>query len=114
MASSLVRGADPLAANDGVLPTDVLREILLRVPAMALCRLRLVCRSWRSLTSDPRFATAHTARHPLLVGLEYGLDEIHVIDLYSGSIVKRINGLRRFWSSHLSVQDGLRPQHRRA
>ncbi|KAF8664300.1 hypothetical protein HU200_054848 [Digitaria exilis] len=90
MASSLVRGADPLAANDGVLPTDVLREILLRVPAMALCRLRLVCRSWRSLTSDPRFATAHTARHPLLVGLESGLDEIHVIDLYSGSIVKRI------------------------
>ncbi|OEL18377.1 hypothetical protein BAE44_0020605 [Dichanthelium oligosanthes] len=37
--------ADPLAiANDGVLPTDVLSEILLRLPAKELCRLRLVCR----------------------------------------------------------------------
>ncbi|KAL6643959.1 hypothetical protein ACP70R_018725 [Stipagrostis hirtigluma subsp. patula] len=50
------------AADDGVLPTDVLREVLLRLPAKALCRLRLVCRSWRSLTSDPLFAAAHYVR----------------------------------------------------
>ncbi|KAF8664301.1 hypothetical protein HU200_054849 [Digitaria exilis] len=30
---------------------DVLHEVLLRVPAKELCRLRLICRSWRSLTS---------------------------------------------------------------
>ncbi|OEL37035.1 hypothetical protein BAE44_0001946, partial [Dichanthelium oligosanthes] len=47
------------------LPADVMYEILLRVPAKALCRLRLVCRWWRSLTSDLRFAREHSPRHPL-------------------------------------------------
>ncbi|KAF8654796.1 hypothetical protein HU200_061464 [Digitaria exilis] len=51
------------AANDGALPTDVLRDVLLCLPADELCRLRLVCRSWRSLTSDPIFAKAHSSRH---------------------------------------------------
>ncbi|KAF8668609.1 hypothetical protein HU200_051783 [Digitaria exilis] len=108
MASALLRGADPLATNDGVLPTDVLREILLRVPAKELCRLRLVCRSWRSLTSDPRFATAHSARHPMFVGVlpDTGLDEIHLVDLHSGSVVKRIRGPKGL-CSHLSTQAGL-------
>ncbi|CAN6330006.1 unnamed protein product [Urochloa humidicola] len=46
--------APPLGeANYGVLPADVLYDILLLLPANELCRLRLVCRrSWRSLTSD--------------------------------------------------------------
>ncbi|CAN6339100.1 unnamed protein product [Urochloa humidicola] len=52
--------ASPLAgANYGVLPVDVLYDILLCLPAKELCRLRLVCQSWRSLTSDPLFAKAH-------------------------------------------------------
>ncbi|CAL4897534.1 unnamed protein product [Urochloa decumbens] len=51
--------ARPLAdGNYGVLPADVLYDILLRLPANHLCRLRLVCRSWRSLTSDPLFELA--------------------------------------------------------
>ncbi|CAN6361302.1 unnamed protein product [Urochloa humidicola] len=97
MASSaaLARDADPLANNnDGVLPTDLLHEVLLRIPAKALCRLRLVCRSWRSLTSDPLFAKAHSARHPLFVTIDRDRvepDEIRILDLYSGSIVKRIS-----------------------
>ncbi|CAL5085470.1 unnamed protein product [Urochloa decumbens] len=114
MASALARDADPLV-NDGVLPTDALYEVLLRIPAKALCRLRLVCRSWRSLTSDPRFARAHSARHPLFVGLNLREAEIHIVDLYSGNIVKRIysanmaervNGIGDL-SMHLSTQAGL-------
>ncbi|CAL4906003.1 unnamed protein product [Urochloa decumbens] len=92
--AALPRDADYLANNnDGVLPSDVLYEVLLHLPAKALCRLRLVCRSWRSLTSDPRFARAHSARHPLfiVVDLDRVESEIHIIDLYSGSIVKRIS-----------------------
>ena len=42
---------------------DVLFEILLRLPAKTLCRLRVVCRSWRALLSDPRFVAAHGTRH---------------------------------------------------
>lgn len=49
----------PAASGIGVLPLDALREILLRLQTKELCRLRLVCRQWRSLLSDPNFAAAH-------------------------------------------------------
>ncbi|KAL6638942.1 hypothetical protein ACP70R_022672 [Stipagrostis hirtigluma subsp. patula] len=99
MGSALVRrqpasepAAAPLAAvaNDGVLPTDVLVEVLLRLPANALCRLRAVCRAWRSLTCDPIFVKAHSSRHPLLACLHCSSGEIHFTDLI-GNIVKRIH-----------------------
>ncbi|TVU40083.1 hypothetical protein EJB05_13531, partial [Eragrostis curvula] len=59
-------GAQSSASNDGVfLPSELLREILLRVPsAKTICRFRAVCRSWRSLLSDPLFVAAHGASHP--------------------------------------------------
>ncbi|CAL4897539.1 unnamed protein product [Urochloa decumbens] len=86
-------GAPPLAvvaANYGALPTDVLYDVLLRLPAKELCRLRLVCQSWRSLTSDPLFARAHSSRHPpYAVFLRHWSREVHVIDLH-GSVIKRI------------------------
>jgi F-box interacting protein len=95
-------GKRPARTN---LPADVVYEVL-RVPAKALCRLRLVCRSWRSLTSDPRFARAHSARHPVLVALQIGDDgEIHILDL-SGDIVKRIRGLGHL-CSYPTTNDGL-------
>ncbi|KAF2932195.1 hypothetical protein DAI22_05g269500 [Oryza sativa Japonica Group] len=50
--------------NDGVLPVDLLHDILLRLPARPLCRLRAVCRPWCALLSDPSFVAAHAARHP--------------------------------------------------
>ncbi|KAL6638939.1 hypothetical protein ACP70R_022669 [Stipagrostis hirtigluma subsp. patula] len=92
----------PLAVpDDGLLPTDLLREILLRLPANVLCRLRLVCRSWRSLTSDPIFAKAHSSRNPLVVGLHADAGrrrEIRFVDL-SGNIVKRIS-TGQDWDGH--------------
>ncbi|KAF8670900.1 hypothetical protein HU200_050167 [Digitaria exilis] len=77
----------PLA---GVLPEDILREILLRLPADALCRLRLVCQPWRSLTSDPGFAKAHAARHPLIAGLDRTRCAVHIVDMMSGRVLRRI------------------------
>ncbi|CAN6184324.1 unnamed protein product [Urochloa humidicola] len=102
----------PLAlANNVELPADLLYEILLRVPAKALCRLRLVCRSWCSLTSDPRFIRAHSSHHPLIAGIHRGCfkqGEIHIVDMYSGSIDKRIrdHGTRVLESS-LSTQGNM-------
>lgn len=75
---------------------DVLYEILLRLSAKELCCLRLVCRRWRSLLSDPHFIAAHAASHPgpLIVagystsrGIEGFIADI--IDT-SGRVVKRI------------------------
>ncbi|TVU50576.1 hypothetical protein EJB05_01953, partial [Eragrostis curvula] len=75
-------------ANDSALPTDVLCEVLIRLPAKELCRLRIVCRAWRELTSDSCFAEAHSTRHPLIIGLRKQGGEIHIMDL-SGHVVKR-------------------------
>ncbi|TVU41316.1 hypothetical protein EJB05_14822, partial [Eragrostis curvula] len=80
--------------RDGFLPLDALYEILLRLPAKELCRLRAVCRPWRALLSDPRFIAAHAARHPgpLIVAGYHPLhwdssSLFHIMDL-SGQVLK--------------------------
>ncbi|EEE66750.1 hypothetical protein OsJ_23455 [Oryza sativa Japonica Group] len=56
------------AAGDGgggvaaLMPEDMVREVLLRLPAKAAARFRAVCRPWRATLSDPRFVAAHAAR----------------------------------------------------
>ncbi|KAL6639650.1 hypothetical protein ACP70R_023380 [Stipagrostis hirtigluma subsp. patula] len=87
--------------RDGGLPLDALYEILLRLPAKELCRLRAVCRPWRSLLSDPQFIAAHAAHHPgPLIVLGYHTVRYHpdhrnegiicdIMDL-SGCVVKRV------------------------
>ncbi|KAF8731723.1 hypothetical protein HU200_015654 [Digitaria exilis] len=81
-------------SNSGVLPPDLLFDVLLRIQAKELCRLRAVCRSWRSLSSDRLFIKAHAARHrsPLLLAKFRDDDaHVHVVDL-SGDTFKRIAG----------------------
>ncbi|OEL25969.1 hypothetical protein BAE44_0013013 [Dichanthelium oligosanthes] len=80
-----------VAANNGeVLPRDMLCEVLFRLQADELCRLRLVCRLWRSLTSEPSFASTHASRHPPHFAAFHGTSrQVHVLDL-AGNIVKRI------------------------
>ncbi|CAN6272375.1 unnamed protein product [Urochloa humidicola] len=82
------------------LPLDASYEILLRLPAKDLCRLRAVSRVWRSLLSDPQFISAHGARHPgtLIVSGHptstgrSSVDDLrfNIMDL-SGRIVKRLH-----------------------
>ncbi|TKW31419.1 hypothetical protein SEVIR_2G105000v4 [Setaria viridis] len=88
--SRSTRRRTPVASNTGVLPPDVLFDVLLRLPAKELCRLRAVCRAWRSLTVDPLFTGAHAARHPLFLA-NFRDDQTHicVVDLL-GIVVKRI------------------------
>ncbi|RCV19604.1 hypothetical protein SETIT_3G399000v2 [Setaria italica] len=83
--------APPVAdGNYGVLPADMLYYILLCLPANHLCRLRLVCLSWRSLTSDPLFARAHSSRHPHVAALHCYLQALDVMDLHDKIVVRRI------------------------
>uniref|UniRef100_A0A0D9WX54 F-box domain-containing protein n=1 Tax=Leersia perrieri TaxID=77586 RepID=A0A0D9WX54_9ORYZ len=58
----------PFGAVEGVLPPELLLEVMLRLPTKPICRLRAVCRSWMSFTMEPLFLEAYTARnpHPLL------------------------------------------------
>lgn len=104
MASSSARPCDRrvapavAASAAGVLPLDALYEILLRVPAKALCRMRAVSRPWRRLLSDAQFAAAHAARYqePLFICVDDDIvrgDDVDVVDLY-GRVVKRVHGDR--------------------
>jgi hypothetical protein len=85
------------ASNTGPLTLEGLYEVLLRLPAKELCRLRAVCRPWRSLLSDPHFAAAHAARRrsELLFLASYTADGaehdglVDVLDA-SGRVVKRV------------------------
>uniref|UniRef100_M8BGF7 Uncharacterized protein n=1 Tax=Aegilops tauschii TaxID=37682 RepID=M8BGF7_AEGTA len=72
-----------------VIPDEILQqEILPRLPAKSVLRFRAVCRSWRSLASDPAFLLDHHRRQPALPlirscrisgrGLESGLNAIHL------------------------------------
>ena len=78
----------------GELPRDALYDILLRLPAKDVCRLRAVSPSWRSLTLDPLFVKAHAARHPgPLLATTFVDGEsrgVSIVDLLSGDVIKRI------------------------
>ncbi|TVU06082.1 hypothetical protein EJB05_49274, partial [Eragrostis curvula] len=79
-------------ASHGVLPLDVVFDILMRLPAKEICRFRAVCRHWRSLTSDPLFIEAHAARHPgplIVASFDGDGEHVHLMDL-SGHVVKRL------------------------
>ncbi|TVU03296.1 hypothetical protein EJB05_51168, partial [Eragrostis curvula] len=79
------------------LPQDAVYEILLRLSAKDICRLRAVCRLWRSLSSDPQFIAAHAARHPrpalVVAGYDTGYRDngvvCDIVDL-SGKVVRRV------------------------
>ena len=80
------------AASSDRIPPDVLFDVLLRLPARDLCRLRAVSRSWRALASDPLFVAAHAERHgePLfLAKFRDDMTSVYVVDL-SGGVVKRM------------------------
>ncbi|XP_074264929.1 putative F-box protein At3g21120 isoform X2 [Silene latifolia] len=49
--------------DPGILPEDILIDILLRVAARHLARLRFVCKSWRSLIDDVNFIERHYGVH---------------------------------------------------
>ncbi|CAL5089105.1 unnamed protein product [Urochloa decumbens] len=87
---SAVVPATEITAVDGVLPMELLIEILLLLPAKEVCRVRAVCPSWRSLTYDPLFVAAYAARRrgPLLA-VHSGNACIDLVDV-SGDVVKRI------------------------
>ncbi|KAF8731982.1 hypothetical protein HU200_015932 [Digitaria exilis] len=89
-AVSALGGRSGITAVDGVLPLELLTEVLLLLPAKEVCRVRAVCPSWRSLTYDPLFVSAYAARHPgPLLYVCRGSTSIDLLDL-SGDVVKRL------------------------
>ncbi|KAF8671073.1 hypothetical protein HU200_050354 [Digitaria exilis] len=46
------------------LSEDNIADILLRLPAKSVLRCRLVCKAWRSITTDPNFLSQHARLRP--------------------------------------------------
>jgi hypothetical protein len=92
--------APPSASSEGVLPADVLYDVLLHLPAKTLCRFRAVSRSWRSLlAADPHFAEAHASRHPHVVAVFLDEDRrshADTFDLY-GNRHRRVTLEKSSW-----------------
>jgi hypothetical protein len=116
------RAAPDLAASRAAdLPVDTMYEIFLRLPAKLLCRLRAVCRTWRSFLSDPEFAAAHAAaarrrlEPPLIIAgyndRSFEISLANIMDL-SGGIVKQAPGWPQC-RGHARPQPRLRHEHHR-
>ncbi|KAI4317738.1 hypothetical protein L6164_025585 [Bauhinia variegata] len=45
-----------------MLPEEIIAEILLRIPVKSLLQFRCVCKSWKSIISDPQFVKKHLHR----------------------------------------------------
>ncbi|CAN6209654.1 unnamed protein product [Urochloa humidicola] len=85
--SGPTNGGDGWASNGGVLPPDVLFEVLLRLPGKHLRGPRAACRPWRSLLSDPLFLAArHRGRRLLAVSARNVFDEVADVELLDTSV----------------------------
>ncbi|XP_057433676.1 F-box/kelch-repeat protein At3g23880-like [Lotus japonicus] len=52
-------GREGMETPTVTLPEDLIAEVLLLLPVRSLLRFKCVCKSWRSLISDPQFAKSH-------------------------------------------------------
>ncbi|KAL6569812.1 hypothetical protein OROMI_014326 [Orobanche minor] len=87
-------------------PSELHRDILLRLPAASLFRFRVVCKAWRRMIDDPSFVKSHTnnsqrSSHTLLIrtttGLLYSLslDSLNYINGQQTVYVNRVKNLVR-------------------
>ncbi|XP_057990643.1 F-box/kelch-repeat protein At3g23880-like [Hevea brasiliensis] len=56
------------------IPQDLIMEILPKLPVKSLLRFKSVCKSWKSIITDPQFARLHSGPARLLIkcnGVEY-------------------------------------------
>ncbi|XP_019439762.1 PREDICTED: F-box/kelch-repeat protein At3g23880-like [Lupinus angustifolius] len=74
---------DSLHAPPPFLPFELIIEILSRVPVKSLIQFKCVCKSWKTLISDPQFAKKHLStiqhnhhNHHLLLSMNDTLDNM--------------------------------------
>ena len=85
--------------------TDIIFEILSRLPVKTLCRFRCVSKRWHSLVSDPAFTAAHQSlAEPLLVGTVRGDETLRLMDM-EGNVVRSVDCVHRSWMLKNSIDD---------
>ncbi|CAL0334632.1 unnamed protein product [Lupinus luteus] len=77
---------DSLHAPSPFLPFELITEILYRVPVKFLIQFKCVCKSWKTLISNPEFAKKHFStfhhHHHLLLSINDALNNL-IVKLYS-------------------------------
>ncbi|GAU36495.1 hypothetical protein TSUD_316210 [Trifolium subterraneum] len=106
-------GVEPNTNNHQLpfLPSELIVEILLRLPARTLVQFRCVCKLWKTLISDPNFANKHllnsiadsTMSHQRLAfhGCSYTLNSI--FENPSTLVIDRFNGLENADAYHYYI-----------
>uniref|UniRef100_A0A0E0KN15 F-box domain-containing protein n=1 Tax=Oryza punctata TaxID=4537 RepID=A0A0E0KN15_ORYPU len=102
MAEVATRGLPPVSPGLPLPVELVVWEILVRLPPKSLLRCRLVCRSWRRLTSTLDFLLAHHRRQPslpLIAACKY--DEFYLVDILTldrRGAAARLDPVARYYS----------------
>ncbi|VAI92653.1 unnamed protein product [Triticum turgidum subsp. durum] len=98
----------PWSKTPTTLPSDVIFDILSRVPAKSMCRFRCVSRECRDRISDPVFIAAAQERRPpeplLVVGSDHDMS-LRLVDM-DGTVVRVISGMNRPWVPVSTNPDG--------
>ncbi|CAN8285161.1 unnamed protein product [Cochlearia groenlandica] len=96
------------------LPEDLLREILSRVPATSLTRLRSTCKRWKDLFEDPQFikkqrSKALASKQSMLVLLKQA--KVYSVDINTDKLITclkdRYYNSDKFYISDIFYCDGL-------
>ncbi|GAU20089.1 hypothetical protein TSUD_381810 [Trifolium subterraneum] len=81
--------SDPITEETTAIPTvpfEIVEEILIKLPVKFLMQLKSVCKSWKSLISDSKFAKKHlrvsTTRHHILVSYITNLPRKLILEGY--------------------------------
>ncbi|KAK1612779.1 hypothetical protein QYE76_036452 [Lolium multiflorum] len=100
-AASKIASTEGAAAIAVSSSTDIIFEILSRLPVKTLCRFRCASKQWRALISDPIFQTTHDSRvKPLLVGRDGA--SLRLMDM-EGNVVRTMDGVDPWWMLYCSV-----------
>ncbi|GAU20092.1 hypothetical protein TSUD_381840 [Trifolium subterraneum] len=86
--------SDPITEETTVIPSlpfEIVEEILSKLPVKFLMQLKSVCKSWKSLISNPKFAKKHlrvsTTRHHVLITYTTNISrELVVVDYPFSSV----------------------------
>ncbi|KEH37755.1 putative F-box domain-containing protein [Medicago truncatula] len=106
-----------------VLPDDVIFQILLRLPVRSLLKLKRVCKSWKTLISDPCFAKCHLqsltmnpsiSHQHLFSSKRLLLNHDHIVSLPVESLFENLSQptksvsfrMKRFFRNLLSSNNG--------
>ncbi|KAK1558326.1 hypothetical protein Q3G72_001088 [Acer saccharum] len=58
------------------IPENIIRGILLRVPAISLFRFRCVCKDWYRIIADPDFSVNHIQKSISALMIDFGINRV--------------------------------------